>query len=138
MGWPGPLTHRQYLAWHEWLLMKANRPSTTEYYLMGIRQEIRQVNSKKGHTVKMEDMIIPFARRTAKDDNDDAVYSKDNSRGRKMTAEEASAIGKAVWAKRIGGNIKHVVISREEAIARGMMVPPLKESDNTEYSVDPT
>ena len=36
MDWPGPMTHRQYLAWQEWLQLQWNEPDRHDWYLMKI------------------------------------------------------------------------------------------------------
>lgn len=43
MGWRGPMTHRQYRAWHAWLLIDKNRPGKVESYLMQVAYEVRAV-----------------------------------------------------------------------------------------------
>ena len=34
MGWDGPLTHRQFLAWQWWLAEEWNRPNRSDHYAM--------------------------------------------------------------------------------------------------------
>ena len=60
MGWPGPMTHRQYEAWQIWLGEEWNRPSRTDVYLMQIALEVRRVLSSKPGEMKLQDMTIPF------------------------------------------------------------------------------
>lgn len=43
MGWPGPMTHRQFEAWRRWRREDLNRPSRTDFYLMQIACEVRTV-----------------------------------------------------------------------------------------------
>ena len=41
MGWPGPMTHRQYLLWRVWSQEQWNRPSRSDHYLMAVARELR-------------------------------------------------------------------------------------------------
>ncbi len=34
MGWQGPLTHRQYRAWEEWVSIDMGQPGKSEFYQM--------------------------------------------------------------------------------------------------------
>lgn len=43
LGWPGPMTHRQFMAWMEWLESEWNRPSRSDNYLMQIAKEVENV-----------------------------------------------------------------------------------------------
>lgn len=108
------MTHRQYTTWVEWLFMRANDPSVTEQYIMQNTAMIQRVNSKKGAKITTSDFKISFVR-TDKD-------GKPVKENQTPTDKEAQTkVAKAVWAKRLGGNIKHVTISREEAVARGLI-----------------
>lgn len=40
LGWDGPMSHRQYLAWQEWLREDRNHPSRSDYYLMRVAREV--------------------------------------------------------------------------------------------------
>ncbi len=40
MGWPGPLTHLQFLAWQAWLTLDLERPGKNEMYLMQLTHEV--------------------------------------------------------------------------------------------------
>ncbi len=40
LGWYGPITHRQYLAWQEWLKEEQNRPSRSDHYVMQVAREV--------------------------------------------------------------------------------------------------
>lgn len=46
MGWGGPLTHRQHLAWLEWDFEQWNRPSRTDHYLMQIGMEVAKAPAR--------------------------------------------------------------------------------------------
>lgn len=36
LGWPGPVTYRQYLVWMEWLRRQWNEPSRSDHYAMQV------------------------------------------------------------------------------------------------------
>lgn len=58
MGWEGPMTHRQYQAWHQWLEEDFNNPGKLEAYLMQVAAEVRMGNSKEPSKVKIDDMKV--------------------------------------------------------------------------------
>lgn len=60
MGWSGPVTHRQYLAWQAWDREEWNKPSRTDYYLMQLTLAIYRVNSKTPGSVRMKDCELKF------------------------------------------------------------------------------
>lgn len=66
MGWPGPMTHLQFLCWCEWRDEEMNRPGLTEHYLMQVAAEVRATPSRvwgKDPGVKLDSMKIPFVRK---------------------------------------------------------------------------
>jgi hypothetical protein len=40
MGWGGPMTHRQFMAWQHWLLEQWNQPDRADHYAMGVSAQI--------------------------------------------------------------------------------------------------
>jgi len=42
MGWCGPMTHRQFEVWQEWLNQQWNKPSRTDHYLLRIASYIAE------------------------------------------------------------------------------------------------
>jgi len=62
MGWPGPMTHRQFLTWMRWLEEEDNHPSRTDNYLMQIAAEVCRVLHRKPETVKLSDFVMKFKR----------------------------------------------------------------------------
>ncbi len=52
LGWRGPMTHRQYVAWQEWLQQQWNEPTRSDHYLMQIAAETRRVNLAKAEDQK--------------------------------------------------------------------------------------
>jgi len=60
MGWPGPLTHRQYRVWAEWDKLQWNEPSRTDHYLMAVAAEVRRGNVKHPRNVKTEHFELTF------------------------------------------------------------------------------
>lgn len=81
MGWPGPMTHRQFLTWHAWLAMEWSRPSRSDYYQMQTACEVRRVLSKKPRQVKIKHFHLEF----------------DGSDRPRMSQEQAVAWSKAKW-----------------------------------------
>ena len=88
MGWPGPVTHRQYLAWIEWYKLEANHPDRSDWYAMQIAAEVRRANAKNPKSVNVKDMKLTFG---------------DNA-GPKMSREQAAAFSKAAWFSILGLN----------------------------------
>lgn len=80
MGWPGPMTHRQYLAWDAWLDWQWDRPGLTEHYLMQAAWVAAQANAKNPRRLKMEQFRLRFgaekARRPAAGREQAAAWSK--------------------------------------------------------------
>jgi hypothetical protein len=60
MGWPGPVTHRQYMLWHRWFGLQWNRPSRDNWYLMAIAAEVRRVLSKQPRSIKEKHFKLKF------------------------------------------------------------------------------
>jgi hypothetical protein len=79
MGWPGPLTYRQYKTWEAWLEAEWNRPSRTDHYLMQLNATLIAVNSKARANVKLDKQRIPFV-------------TPARRRARELTPEEATAV----------------------------------------------
>lgn len=53
-------THRQYLAWMEYLKQQWNVQTPIIYYLMQIAQEIRQSRFGRNKIIYLKDLLIPF------------------------------------------------------------------------------
>jgi hypothetical protein len=87
LGWPGPLTHRQYRAWQAWLDGQWNRPDRTDHYLMLIAQRVLQAQGAK---VTLEQQRLTFGRAAV-------------APAPALTREEAAARAQAVWFARLGG-----------------------------------
>ena len=60
MGWSGPMTHRQYAAWIEWLELEWNQPSRDNYYALRIVAEIKRLFSKDA--IDLGELKIQFGR----------------------------------------------------------------------------
>lgn len=97
MGWEEPLTHRQFLAWQEWLNLQWNEPDRTDHYLMQVSYDIRRVNAKNPSRVKYKDTRITFkdTRATAQEQKTNDTGEPVNEQG--LTKEQVSAISKARW-----------------------------------------
>lgn len=65
MGWRGPLTHRQFVAWQAWENVEWWRPTLVTKYLQSIAQECRRgwvadpgsVTMKEMELVDMSEMV---------------------------------------------------------------------------------
>jgi len=42
IGWPGPMTYRQFCVWHRWMVESLNQPDRHDYYAMQIAAEVRR------------------------------------------------------------------------------------------------
>lgn len=95
MGWPGPMTHRQFLAWRAWLAMEWDRPSRSDHYLMQIASETIRPHLKKGAKVRPGDYKLSFTGTGAKKKERPAQTLEEN---------------KAVWLQATAGmkGVKYV------------------------------
>lgn len=85
MGWPGPMTDRQFRAWHAWLDEDLNQPGKVEAYLMRVAAEVRASVAKDPSSIKLDDFKVRFgkptylsqeeATRRAKDKWQPAIYN---------------------------------------------------------------
>jgi hypothetical protein len=82
MGWEGPITHRQYLVWIEWLDMQYDYPSRADYYEMQTAAEVCRMRvGKKASTIKLESMRIRFR----------------NGEEKRLSKEEVTRLSKQRW-----------------------------------------
>lgn len=86
MGWPGPLTHRQALAWAAWREADMDRPSRADFYRAQIAYMVGLVMESfgGGRRSRVGDYLLRFARPPAE------------------TPEEKLAREKAEWAAIFG------------------------------------
>jgi hypothetical protein len=89
MGWPGPMTARQYEAWEAWLELQWEIPSKLDYYLAQIACEASRATAKKPSSPKLNKYLIKFR-------------VKKRKSGTGLTKEQTLAIAKARWIA-IGG-----------------------------------
>lgn len=84
-------THREYLAWGQWLDEEENLPSTSDHYLMRIAQRVGQLFRKDPQSVTLDQQKITFQRvKPAKP----------------LTRKEAAARAKEAWFARTGAKRK--------------------------------
>ena len=57
------MSHREYLTWQAWLRKEWNRPSRTDYYLMQLSADVRNLFAKK--PVEVEERKISWTYGTA-------------------------------------------------------------------------
>lgn len=55
MGWPGPMTHRQFLSWQIWLRLQWERPSRADWYSIQVAGEVRRIWNGLTDTKKAPD-----------------------------------------------------------------------------------
>lgn len=107
LGWPGPMTGRQFEAWQAWLADGGNEPDLHAWYLMQVAAEIRLIRHSFGEDpkpVKLSDLKLKFVR------DSEATQSP----------EEDPVHVEAVFLARMG----LVGKAREEAVARGQGKAP--------------
>lgn len=87
MGWPGPMTHRQFAVWQMWLEMELDRPTKTEQYLMQIAAEVRRTAVKDPKKVELKHMRLKF----------------NNLDETSMSEEQRDQLELARWTAQLGG-----------------------------------
>lgn len=55
MGWPGPMTERQFITWQAWLREEYNNPSRADYYAMEVA---RACGAKNVKPLKLVESIV--------------------------------------------------------------------------------
>ena len=60
LGWPGPLTHRQFLAWRAFRESAWDRPSRSDQYLMQIAFHVARSNARYPRRMKLDDFRLRF------------------------------------------------------------------------------
>ncbi len=89
MGWTGPVTYRQHLAWRAWVTMDFESPSRDNYYQMQTAMRIDSGNVKEPSKLKLDDYRLRSEKSAKK-------------ATKQLTLKEASSISKAMWAVRLG------------------------------------
>jgi hypothetical protein len=88
-GWSGPLTHRQYLTWTEYLQGQWNEPDRHDWYQMQTAYIVARVlGGSKGD---LEDFKLSFR-----------AVSQSVPAGHSMTLEEETAYAQQAWFTRVG------------------------------------
>ena len=60
LGYAGPLTHRQYLAWQRWLDEQWNEPSRSDYYAMQVAAAVMLKGHEAPEDFRLSNLRIPF------------------------------------------------------------------------------
>jgi hypothetical protein len=47
MGWPGPMTHRQFQAWQSWWEIHREVPSKSDWYIIQLTDVVRGILGKQ-------------------------------------------------------------------------------------------
>lgn len=67
LGWQGPMTHRQYVAWQEWLKIEQNQPDRGDHYVMQLTMQVEKIIrmwTKNTNGMKLSEFHIPFGAQT--------------------------------------------------------------------------
>lgn len=62
MGWDGPMTHRQYLTWMEWLDERWNVPTKQDHYLAALRYEVALGTRRHPESLVPGEFLLKFGR----------------------------------------------------------------------------
>lgn len=84
------MTHRQFLAWQEWLDEDFNRPSRADHYAMATTVAVKQVLNSKPGNITIKQQILKFAPVTDEGAPEAAPSPP-------MSVEQAAALSKARW-----------------------------------------
>lgn len=96
------MTHRQAMAYNNWLDAQWNVPTRADYYAMQIACEVRRVMSEKPREVLLGHMKLDF---------------KPTAASKPMTPEQAAAASKSTWLSIFGPKIRGLPAPFEEMIA---------------------
>lgn len=153
MGWDGPMTHRQFVCWNEWLdFVSINQPSRDNYYQMQVACETRRSNSKKPQNIKLDSFKLKFTKKTIDPTTQKPTLS---SKPKAQTPQQKLDALKQVWINRMtkpvtvknGDQIIEVVepaavkakrlqaeqrqkARENRAASRGVPKPPLKDAQD--------
>lgn len=104
MGWDGPITHRQFICWNEWLdFIAINQTSRDNYYQMQVACEQRRSISKNPRSVKLDHFKLRFNKKvvssisSSQDEQDEGGVKKPPKTPQQIKAEYA----KQVWISRM-------------------------------------
>lgn len=92
------MTHRQFLAWQQWLEDQWNKPDRHDYYQMQTYQGTLRAKGVK--PPPLEKCHIPF-RFKSSDGSTKPVDTADQEYRAKI-----SKMAQAVWTHRVGGNVR--------------------------------
>ena len=81
-------THREYLAWMEWLDEEWKQPETTDFYLMQVAQEVARKFARNPRAIKLENFVLEFS-------------EKQKEKPQPKTKAEAAAMSKSIWLARV-------------------------------------
>ena len=120
MGWPGPMTHRQYLGWREWLRADARAPDRGDWYTMQLTMTVANMFAKK--PFDLDSFVLKY--RGEDDDNKSRrssvppVADAEPTDGPpRVTAADVAAFKARQAAARIaaaaGTPVRHVVKDRD-------------------------
>jgi hypothetical protein len=107
VGWPGPMTYRQELAWQWWLGEDLNHPSRTDHYLMQVAAITAQAHAKDGARIRMDDFRLKFK----------------PARSNAPRSPDVLAAEKSLFMGAFMGGAEKRTRTRAEAIALGCIPP---------------
>jgi hypothetical protein len=128
------VTHRQYVAWEDWLDRRWDEPDKTEWYLMGIMCQVARVLSKNPGGIQPDQFKMKFSRGPAagslKEDKPVPVEEDWRVAASKQNAFMIATGGGQVGLRIVDahGNLVRRIPSRTEMLAksREQDVPPKK------------
>lgn len=115
LGWPGPVTHRQYAAWQRFLLEDYNRPSRADHYAMQVAAEVFRTIARDPNGVRREQFGIHFPEAGTADrpppQEDDGYFDPPvvTDETIEMMRKKASVAG----VVRPGVKVEHRVVDRD-------------------------
>lgn len=117
MGWDGPVTYRQYMAWNAWFDMQWHRLTPTLHYLIQLAVEVRRSYVKKPKLVKPAHLTIKWKERKA--------AKKRMTLPTKEEIDRSVKAAQARWFSVAGPPVKVIYRQKEE---------PQQESDTDPFS----
>ena len=108
MGWPGPMTDRQFRAWQLWLAFDLNRPSKLETYLMRIAQRAHQGRAANPDAVTLEMQRVEW----------ETELNPRRAEALDPASPEAVRAAQEADIARMGGKVERRTITRSQARER--------------------
>lgn len=98
------MTHRQFMAWMEWLAEQWNVPSRSDAYQMQVACEVRRVLSRSPRSIQPKHFLLKFG-----DETETAAP---------VSQEASMAASKAAALSRMTMPIKHRIVDKDGNLIR--------------------